>query len=286
MEFWTRQQAITFFGKRIYPIEKMTILVNDPPQFLDHYYHFAAELWLGMWRMIGGHLDPKIGPRGETSVEDPVRIIFAHSARGQWRDKIGYNQYFVHATFPSIGIETAEDWFGRALMTQGSPGDEEDNGEGGSAKAWRFDRVLLVDRSAAFRAPTTGHYTHRTAGSAFISNRDTASPYWWETVRRRVLRFAGVPNVTLDYAIGDPIVQKQLEINLPLPPIVISYISRQGWRRRLVEEDHALLLLSLQDLCRKKGWELVLFHPEKYTLDEQLQIAARSTVGFLRLNSR
>ena len=80
MDLWTRQQAITFFGKRIYPIEKMTILVNDPPQFIDHYYHFAAELWLGMWRMIGGHLDPKIGPRGETSVEDPVRIIFAHCA--------------------------------------------------------------------------------------------------------------------------------------------------------------------------------------------------------------
>lgn len=285
MDTWTRRRANVHFGNRIYTVEKTTILVNDPPQFIDHYYHFAAELWLGMWRMMGGHLDPKIGPRGETSIEDPVRVIFAHCKRGEWRDRIGYNQYFLHATFPSIGIETEEDWQGRALMTQGAPGYEDEDGGSGTAKAWRFDRVLLVDRSAAFRGPTTGFYTHRTAGSAFISNREIASPYWWETIRRRVLRFAGVPNATLDYSISDPTLQKQLKINPTPPPVVISYLSRQGWRRRLIEEDHQLLLSSVKDLCESKGWEFILFHPEKYSLDEQLRIAARSTVRISSQNS-
>jgi hypothetical protein len=284
MDLWTRRRANVHFGKRIYPVDKMTLLFNDPPQFIDHYYHFAAELWHGMWRMIGGHLDPKISARGETSVEDPARAIFAHCKRSEWRDKIGYNQYFLHATFPSIGIETEEDWKGRALMTQGTPGYEDEDGEGGSAKAWRFDRVLLVDRSAAFRGSTTGFYTHRTAGSAFISNKKIVSPYWWETVRRRVLKFAGVPNATLDYAISDPNLQKKLKVDPTPPPIVISYLSRQGWRRRLIQEDHQLLLSSVKDLCASKGWEFILFQPENYTLDEQLRIAARSTVIYLLLN--
>jgi len=278
MDFWTRRRANVYFGKRIYTVDRMTLLFNDPPQFIDHYYHFAAELWLGMWRMIGGHLDPKISPRGDTSIEDPARVIFAHCKRGEWKDKIGYNQYFLHATFPSIGIETEEDWKGRALMTQGTPGYEDEDGEGGSAKAWRFDRVLLVDRSAAFRGLATGYYTHRTAGSAFVSNKETASPYWWEAVRRRVLGFAGVPNAMLDYAINDPKVQRKLNIKSKSPPVVVSYLSRQGWRRRLIEEDHKLLLSSVKDVCKRKGWEFLLFHPENYTLDQQLQIAARSTV--------
>lgn len=284
MDFWTRRQANIYFGRRIYSVDKLTLLVNDPSQFIDHYYHFAAELWLGMWRFLAGHLDPKIGPRGETTIEDPARVMFPHCSATAWRDKIGYNQYFLHATFPSIGVETEEDWKGRVYMTQGTPGFEEEDGEGGSAKAWRFDRVLLVDRSAAFRGPTTGYYTHRTAGAAFYSNRDTTSPYWWETVRRRVLSFAGVPNTTLDYAITDAVLQKELGVDPTPPPIVISYLSRQGWRRRLIDEDHQLLLSSVKDLCASKGWEFILFHPEKYTRDEQLRIAARSTVSAFRFD--
>lgn len=280
MDLWPRRRANIHFGRRIYPVSGVTLLFNDPLQFIDHYYHFAAELWLGVWRMYAGTLDPHIGPRGDTTLPDPARAIFAHCKASEWRDKIGYNQYFLHATFPSISLETQEDWQGRARMTLGEPGFADDNGESGTAKAWHFDRVLLVDRSAAFRGPTTGYFTHRTAAAAFLSNKDTASPYWWETIRRRVLTFAGTPNSTLDYAITDPKqhVELGVEPKARNPPIVISYLSRQGWRRRLIESHHELLEKSVRDLCERKGWEFLLFHPEKYTLDEQLRIAARSTV--------
>ncbi|KAF8316420.1 hypothetical protein DL93DRAFT_2056393 [Clavulina sp. PMI_390] len=281
MDFWTRREANVYFGNRIYPVSSLTLLYNDPPQFIDHYYHFAAELFLGTWRFLSGHLDKTIPRSGETALADPARAIFAHCGGATWRDKIGYNQYFLHATWPSIGLETAEDWAGRIRMTQGSSGSAEENGADGTARAWRFDRVLLVDRSAAFRGPTTGYYTHRTAGSAFLSTLGKASPYWWETVRRRVLSFSGVSNRTLDYATGlDPAAPIKLSSDSEKQPIVISYVSRQGWRRRLIEEDHELLEKSVKELCERKGWEYLLFHPEKYTLDEQLKIAARSTVMF------
>lgn len=176
-------------------------------------------------------------------------------------------------------------------MTKGTPGAEDavdgaGIGAGGTAKAWRFDRVLVNDRSASFRGPTTGYFTHRTAGAAFFSTRDIASPFWWETVRRRVLAFSQVPKLIMDYSFEklSPETRKDLGVTDVAdaslkPPIVVSYLSRQGWRRRLREEDHKLLESSVRDLCKSKGWEFILFHPENYTLGDQLAIAARSTVS-------
>lgn len=284
MDFWGRHQTHLHFGNRIYPITNLTILANDPPQFIDHYYHFAAELWLGIQRFLSTYLPSSSippSPRGESTMESPARLFFPHCAKNTWRDKLGFNQYFLWATYPSISVETAEDWQGRANMTLGWPGAEDDDGEGGTTKAWRFDRVLLIDRSASFRAPTTGYYTHRTAGASFFATVDKASPYWWETVRRKVLGFAGVPNEVMDWSITEPEVQKEVGMVDAKPaPVVVTYVSRQGWRRRLIEEDHKLLEASVRDVCKSKGWEFILFHPEQYSLDDQLLIAARSTVMF------
>ena len=252
----------------------MTLLFNDPRQFIDHYYHFAAELILGVWRMYAGWLDPTIDKRGNTKLVDPARAIFSHCRPDEWRDYTRYNQYFLHAAFPSIGIETEQDWIGRIVMTNGTYGKSGDGGKSGTARAWRFDRVLLVDRSAAFRGEITGALTHRTAASAYFSNSRKSSQYWWETIRRRVLSFAMVSQEILDYSL--PPMPKG---NRKEPPILISYLSRQGWRRRLIEEDHLKLVEALEQLCDSKGWEFLIFHPEKYTRDKQLEIAARTTVS-------
>ncbi len=159
-------------------------------------------------------------------------------------------------------------------MTNGTYGKSGDGGKSGTARAWRFDRVLLVDRSAAFRGEITGALTHRTAASAYFSNSRKSSQYWWETIRRRVLSFAMVSQEILDYSL--PPMPKG---NRKEPPILISYLSRQGWRRRLIEEDHLKLVEALEQLCDSKGWEFLIFHPEKYTRDKQLEIAARTTVS-------
>ncbi|KAF8335775.1 uncharacterized protein EI90DRAFT_3152800 [Cantharellus anzutake] len=271
----SRDVARSRYGKRISTISDTTFLFNDPRQFLDHYYHFAAELLLGAWRMYSGWLDPTIDKRGKTKLPDPARAIFAHAYADEWRDYIGYNQYFLHAAFPSIGLETEIDWKGRIIMTNGTYGTLEDNGASGTARAWRFDRVLLVDRSAAFRSELTGAITQRTAASAYFSNHDKASQFWWETIRRRVLSFARVPNEILDYSIPAGLRDRG---NREEPPILITYVSRQGWRRRLIEEDHIKLVESLEELCKSKRWEFLIFHPERYNRDQQLEIAARTTV--------
>ena len=225
--------------------------------------------------MLAGWLDPTIDKYGNTKLLDPARAIFTHCRADEWRDYTGYNQYFLHAAFPSIGIETADDWKGRIVMTNGTYGDFK-NGGGGTAKAWRFDRVLLVDRSAAFRSEVTGQITHRTAASAYFSNSNRASQFWWETIRRRILSFAMVPQEILDYAVPPASWDKAKHRE---HPILISYLSRQGWRRRLPEQDHLQLVEALTSLCNSKGWEFLIFHPEKYTRDEQLKIAARTTVS-------
>ena len=262
------------FGTRVYTISNFTLLFNDPKQFIDHYYHFAAELFLGAWRMYAGWLDPNITPRGYTVLPDPSRVIFAHCTTNEWRDYIDYNQYFLHASFPGLGLETQGDWLGRIRMSEGDYGEEDDMG---SAKVWRFDRVLLVDRSASFRGEICGSHTQRTAAEAYNSNKHIASRYWWETIRRRVLAFARVPQSIMDYSIPLEL-QEEYKVQPGPPPVVITYLSRQGWRRRLTEESHQALLAAVQDLCDSKGWEFYLFYPERYSRDDQLAIAARSTV--------
>lgn len=307
-DVWSRRDAHVYFSDRIYTISNVTFFINDPRQFIDHYYHFAAEYLLGAWRMYAGHLAPgadpsasktgvAVGPRGETTLPDPSRVIFSHCNAAEWRDKIGYNQYFLHAAFPSVGLETEEDWKGRIAMTKGTPGaedavDGEGVGAGGTAKAWRFDRVLINDRSASFRGMTTGAITHRTAGAAFLSTRGIVSPFWWESIRRRVLGFSQVPKVVMDYSFEQVSAETRKALGVTdvadeslKPPIVISYLSRQGWRRRLIDEDHKLLESSVRDLCKSKGWQFILFHPENYTLGEQLAIAARSTVSVLQIET-
>jgi capsular polysaccharide biosynthesis protein len=61
-------------------------------------------------------------------------------------------------------------------------------------------------------------------------------------------------------------------------PGVITYISRQGSRRRLREADHAALVAALEELAGRRGWELNVVRAEALTTAQQLALAARSTV--------
>ena len=65
--------------------------------------------------------------------------------------------------------------------------------------------------------------------------------------------------------------------------VVISYISRQSSRRHLLEDDHAALVEALEEMTKKHGWELNVVQAEKLSKENQLAIAARTTVRvFLR----
>jgi hypothetical protein len=152
--------------------------------------------------------------------------------------------------------------------------------------------VLLSDRSAAFRGDACGSRTQRTAAEAYEYMMKTGrlARGWWEPVRKAVLRFAGgeeqgTQPVTTQGNNPETISP------LPLPDrVVITYISRQGVRRRLIHDDHVSLVLALRQLVLRKNrvrgtgpeWEFNVVQAENLTKDEQVRIAARTTVSLQR----
>ncbi|KAI0035862.1 hypothetical protein K488DRAFT_30582, partial [Vararia minispora EC-137] len=256
---------------RIFVVGGNTLLFNDPDQFLNHYYHFCAELFFGAWAFWSA-----------TFVNDTpdtfTRAIFPHTGRS-WRDGPNMNSFFLRGGFPSLTVETEEDWEDRVSATALTPAEL---GRPGKSRAWRFDRVLLADRSAAFRGPECGARTQRTAAEAMhgvVPKNTDGEPIheflprgWWEPVRRRVLRFVGVRPAVLN--LFDP---AHPEAVPPKEKIAVTYISRQSVRRRLIPEDHDRLVASLEELCHRRGWELNIMQAEKISREEQLIIAARTT---------
>ena len=74
---------------RVWSVGGNTVLVNEPSQFLDHYYHFCAELMMGVWPFWLGtfnvHVDPS-SPRVDAAPHID-RMIFAHAEATGWRDR-------------------------------------------------------------------------------------------------------------------------------------------------------------------------------------------------------
>lgn len=50
---------------------------------IDHYYHFAAELLLGVWR-VHATQDQKIDAYGHTSIVSPTKAWFLHQDHKEW----------------------------------------------------------------------------------------------------------------------------------------------------------------------------------------------------------
>ncbi|KAJ6505304.1 hypothetical protein C8R45DRAFT_972313 [Mycena sanguinolenta] len=270
---------------RVLSVDGNTVLVNEPRQFLRHYYHLVAELffgvqafWHGAFSAPSDDVDRQytLGPH---PAPPPInRVIFARSNADGWRDGPGFNAYFMRAAFPATTIEVEEDWADRVTLT--TAGD----------RAWHFPLLLLTDRSASHRGEVCGSQTQRIAAEAVVAMRTKNQLVgvrvggWWEPVRSAVLRFAGVDlrpaenaeQVVLesDIAEGDP--------RLPMPAkILITYISRQSaGQRKLTPESHEGLVRELKALADRKGpkWEFLEVEAEKISKDEQLKIAARTTI--------
>ncbi|THH08866.1 hypothetical protein EW145_g2425 [Phellinidium pouzarii] len=228
----------------------VSFFVNDPRQFIAHYYHWTAELIFGIWRTYSS-LDPYITANGHTTLPPPKRMMFSHVSGAKWRDYAGMNQWVTRGAFPSLGMEFMEDWEDRAAMQT----------------LFVFDRVVLADRAAASEGDPFKK-TWRTASNAFELG---GSPNWWAPVRRSVLQFSGLP---AEWIVGpDPgtVTENQ--------KLVITYISRQGWGRRMMRPaDHDKLVEELYGLRDKYGYEVNVVNMEKLSRVEQFQLAGRTTV--------
>ncbi|KAJ7081366.1 hypothetical protein B0H15DRAFT_469689 [Mycena belliarum] len=236
-------EARALFGTGAQILDGVTYFVNDPPQFIRHYYHWAAELWFGFWRTYSS-LDPSIPASGNTTLPPPRRMLFTRLDAFRWRDYSTMNQWIVRASFPGLTMEFIDDWDDRAKM--GVP--------------FVFERVVLADRSAAMAALNYQRY-QRTAGAAFAL---PGSAHWWLAIRDNVVQFAGV-----GAAVGAGTRARP----------VITYISRQEWgRRMLVPADHERLVRALRRIEAAYGYEVHIVVPEKMTRLAQLQLAARTTI--------
>ncbi|KAJ7695740.1 hypothetical protein B0H17DRAFT_930445 [Mycena rosella] len=243
MRIVSTKEARALFGTGAQILDGVTYFVNDPPQFVRHYYHWAAELWFGLWRTYSS-LDPSISASGNTTLPPPRRMLFNRLDAFRWRDYSTMNQWATRASFPSLTMEFLDDWDDRAHMQV----------------PFVFERVVLADRSAAMPALNYQRY-QRTAGAAFGL---PGAAHWWLPIRDNVVRFAGVGSAEGAGTRGRP---------------VITYISRQAWgRRMLVPADHERLVRALRRLEKTHGYEVNIVVPEKMTRLEQLQLAARTTI--------
>ncbi|KAF7298984.1 hypothetical protein MIND_00846600 [Mycena indigotica] len=249
---------------RVSSVDGNTVLVNEPTQFLRHYYHLVAELIFGTQAIWHGAFtapsndterDYSLGPfppprLPSIALYSPARMLMVGAIL---RD--------------SIAILCAQPFLAR------------------QSKKRRVGRIV-----ASFRGQLCGSQTQRIAAEAYeaMHNKNQLAGIrvggWWEPLRAAALRFAGAEvdafenteQVSLDSDIreGDP--------KLAMPSkIVITYISRQGVKRRkLTPKAHEGLVHSLEELVKRKGpsWELNIVEAEKLTRDQQLQLAARTTI--------
>ncbi|KAJ7065573.1 hypothetical protein C8F01DRAFT_1126133 [Mycena amicta] len=252
---------------RVLTVAGNTVLVNEPGQFLNHFYHLVAELFFGVQAMLHSAVTPPSTDNSRdftaipthdiaTPASSPIdRVIFAHTDANGWRDRPDFNSYFLRAVFPGASIEEQEDWEDHVIMT--AAGD----------RVWHFPQLLLTDRSASHRGDICGVCNQRIAAEAFVEMRKQGKLVglwaggWWAPVREAVLRFAGVP------AIEDPAgvaLRSARDDALPTPS-KISHIS---------------LVALLKELVARKGatWELNIVEAENLSKDEQLRHAARTTI--------
>ncbi|KAL7417662.1 hypothetical protein BDY24DRAFT_335711 [Mrakia frigida] len=241
------------WGDRVWEMDGMTWLANDPAQFLGHFFHVAAELLLGFWR-TQAILDPNGNQDMEvTGAPSPSRLWFLRLEPTQWRDNPQFNPHIIHSLSPSLPVLHSRDWSEYGSLT-------------GPHKAILFPRAILADRSAANRGKLVSITSRFASPSTEIG---TVGPYWWEPLRRQVLRVAGVEEEVIDLARAGAGEEK----------VVVSYVSRQGGgRRTLTEEKHEELVRNLREVCEKRGWELNVVRAERMGKDEQLAMAAKTTV--------
>lgn len=231
------------------------------------------------------------------------------------RDKPRFNPLVLFAAFPSISLLYSEDWDDLARITNSSNAPTH-------ARAVMLERCLFADRSAAFYGPYTAPTSRTAAGALWVGQ---TSQWWWEPIRRQILRYSGLDQATLDRnleGVGaiDPVhfdptatqpwhrqhthpigrnplrvtseqQQQQLAANPQGKPAgdykpVVTYISRQSSRRRLGKDSHEDLVRALEAKRDEMGFELHIVEAERLSREEQLALAGRTTVSCSRPQSR
>ncbi|KAG8680363.1 hypothetical protein FRC11_002593 [Ceratobasidium sp. 423] len=201
LDWISPKDAKARWGKRVWVVPDFT----DPLQFINHYYHFAAELLMGTWRMLASY-DPHVNARGEyTKVPTLARAIFPHVEPKVWRDGPSFNQFFHYAVWPGLGMEFNDAWEDRVKLKRSSDPADPNNK---TPHAFLYEKVLLADRSASFRGAYCS-VNARTVSEAVEATRSDLEngpgidkgKWWWEPLRRTVLRMSSVDQAIQDLSL-------------------------------------------------------------------------------------
>lgn len=227
-----------------------TFLVTDSKELIAHYYHFTANMLLELWRTYTA-LDPTVSPDGYTALPAPARLLFRSVANTEWRDYAAMDQWVMHGAFPSIGMGFADDWADRAAM----------------AVPFVFDRIVISDRSARYEGDWGNNlWWASTPASELRNGKD-----WWTPIRVSLLSFSGLAAEWITGTTPDERVENS--------KLVITYVSRQDWGRRMLrQEDHEGLVTKLNALRDQYGYEVNIASMDKLSRAEQMQLAGRTTI--------
>ncbi|WVR08387.1 hypothetical protein IAU60_005442 [Kwoniella sp. DSM 27419] len=104
----------------------ISLMFNDVAEgnyssFLDHYYHFIGEMFLGLWRVVVS--------AGETEL--PRRLIYRANGT-DWRDRAGITTWFQQAVLPETTIEEVTVYEDRKK----------------SGMTFIFDKIAIADANA------------------------------------------------------------------------------------------------------------------------------------------
>ncbi|KIO18416.1 hypothetical protein M407DRAFT_31920 [Tulasnella calospora MUT 4182] len=268
MRIISERQALALFGSQASRVEGATFLCNDEESVISDYYHFTAETLFSLWRAYSS-LDLSISPYGETRLPQPRRFIAPHIPTSRWRDYANLNQYILHAAFPSTGVEFQGDWVDRAE----------------TLRPYFFDRIVLGDRIAARNAGSgkgranTGKEGEGIDKAVFQADKMPKSPHWWMPIRNNVVTFAAGEDADALVMAEKKKRQEYSGLTTTTPP-VITYVTRQQWGKRMLRDsDHTALVDKLHELKRdNKDWEVNVVQLEELSREEQIRLAARTTV--------
>jgi hypothetical protein len=243
------------------------------------------------------------------------RIIFGYTNADGWRDDPGFNSYFLRGTLPSISVEHEEDWNDRISITRSNTRAWHFPLVLLVDRSASFRGALCGSQTQRTASEPWDYMRNR--GKL----RGLHVGAWWAPLREAMWRFAGADveyhdfekasSMPADLEAMTPIldsttvadVSPEAQSYLPMPDkIVITLIDRQsGHSRNFVESDNEELIQAMHELVDKKNsersdfireglwgkipleWEFSVMEAGKLTKDEQVRLAARTTVCFFLL---
>ncbi|KAJ3996667.1 hypothetical protein F5050DRAFT_1757906 [Lentinula boryana] len=241
MRFIDPEEGKDLLGSDFIYIEDTTVIVYENPTFMRHYYHWWGEIILGFWRVYQC-------ARVSTPLPFPKRFLLPFVDGGKWRDDPGINGPLMRAVQPAISIETSDQWkdfydLDRTIV---------------------FNRVAIINRPAAHRYPLSHKY-NKMITSTLELHPDNA---FWEPLQTTLLQNL----LGSEFSFSS-----RRAISNDIKPVV-TYISRQGGRRSLADQDHEELVHRLSELQKEGLCQLEIPKMQELSLKEQIELASKTTI--------